>query len=98
MDIQVTAKILAKSTLLGLLLFAVLAGLTACSTEPVAERIGQTIISVPTNQTQQLGQAFRADAEAAVKATQISVCAELAARPQIDSTIKVAELATNKAG
>jgi len=93
MNIQAKAKITAAA-----LLMVLFAGLAGCAAEPGDERIDQTVVSAPINQARKLGKAFRADAEAAVKATQISVSADLAARPQIDGGVKVAELTANKAG
>jgi hypothetical protein len=80
------------------LLLALFAGLAGCAAEPGDERIDQTVVSAPVNQAHTLNKAFRADADAAVKATQISICDELAAKPQMNNEIRVADLTSNQAG
>jgi len=79
------------------LLLALFAGLAAC-TAPGEERIDQTIVSAPVDQAWKLSKAFRAEAEAAVKDTQISVSADLASKPVLETNSGPVTLALNTAG
>ena len=92
MNTQAKASITATALLLAL--FAGLAAYTA----PGEDRIDQTVVSAPVNQAWKLSKAFRADAEAAVKDTQIGRNADLASKPVLETYSRPVTLALNTAG